>query len=206
MSEKKEVPIGILLFLIFVLLLDFVFLFFFVDSMVIVGNLSRFLVFSFNEILVWLDVLLVVLSLGIIPYGFAKRRNAARLYAFAFLSWVILRILMYITMTGDKLIGVLLFTMCILSLTYLLMSPVKRYFRTITMALVPPETKKEYTFGLYTLYSKLVQLKNGKTQLIYFFSKRKPKSGAPAIFPDGFEVQVSERSGLPYLKKAPNES
>ncbi len=202
MNEGKKVPAGIVAFLIFVVLVNCLFLFFFVDSFVFVGNLSRFLSFSYNELLVWLDVLLVVLSLGIIPFGFVKRKKEARLYAFVFLLYSVVRILMYITMTGEKLIGLLLFTFFICSLAYLLMTPVKRYFGIITMALVPSERATEYTYGLYTLYSKLVELKNGKTQLIYFFSKRKPKSGTPAIFPDGYEVQVSERSGLPYLKKA----
>jgi hypothetical protein len=201
MSERIKIPAGIVLFLILIVLLDFLFLFFFVDSLAFAGNLSLFLSFSLNEIMVWVDVLLTVLSLGIIPYGFVKRKNGARLYAFVVLSWSVFRILMYITMTGDKIIGLGLFIMLILALTYLLMSTVKKYFRTITIAIVPSERIKEYTYGLYTLYSTLVQLKNGKTQLIYFFSKQKPKRGTPAVFPEGFEVQISQRSGLPYLKK-----
>lgn len=202
MNEGKKIPAGIIGFLIFIVLVNCVFLFFFVDSLVFIGNLTRFLSFSYNEFLVWLDVILVVLSLGIIPYGFVKRKKGARLYALFFLTYSVVRILMYITMTGEKLSGLLLFTFFILSLTYLFMTTVKRYFGIITMALVPSERVTEYTYGLYTLYSKLVELRNGKTQLIYFFSKRKPKSGTPAVFPDGYEVQVSERSGLPYLKKA----
>ncbi|MBN1860044.1 MAG: hypothetical protein JW840_01130 [Candidatus Thermoplasmatota archaeon] len=69
------------------------------------------------------------------------------------------------------------------------------------MAIIPSETKTEFTYGLYTLYSELVRLKNGKNQVIYFFSKRKPKSGTPTLLPEGFDVEVSSRSGLPYLKK-----
>ncbi|MBN2599724.1 MAG: hypothetical protein JXA75_04210 [Candidatus Thermoplasmatota archaeon] len=68
---------------------------------------------------------------------------------------------------------------------------------------MPSETVTEYTYGLYTLYSKLVHLKNGKNQLIYFFSKNPPKSGTPTTLPQGYHVQVSDRSGLPYLKKDP---
>ncbi|KYK21809.1 hypothetical protein AYK25_07875 [Thermoplasmatales archaeon SM1-50] len=74
------------------------------------------------------------------------------------------------------------------------------------MAIVPSELIKEYTYGFYTLYSKLVRLKNGKNQIIYFFSKRKPKSGTPTTLPEGFEVEVSSRSGLPYLKKRQEHS
>jgi hypothetical protein len=104
-------------------------------------------------------------------------------------------------MTGEKLIGFLLLVLFVISMMYLLLSPVKRYFGRISEAIVPVEILKEYTYGLYTLYSELVHLKNGKNQIIYFFSKRKPKSGTPTTFPDGFQVEVSKRSGLPYLKK-----
>jgi hypothetical protein len=104
-------------------------------------------------------------------------------------------------MTGEKLIGFLLLVLFVISMMYLLSSPVKRYFRRISEAIVPVEILKEYTYGLYTLYTELVRLKNGKNQIIYFFSKRKPKSGTPTTLPDGFQVEISKRSGLPYLKK-----
>ena len=111
------------------------------------------------------------------------------------------RVIMYISMTGEKIIGFLLLVLFVILLMYLFMSPVKQYFGKISIAIVPSEIIREYTYGLYTLHSKLVRLKNGKNQIIYFFSKRKPKSGTPAVFPEGFTVEVSERSGLPYLKK-----
>jgi hypothetical protein len=149
----------------------------------------------------WIDVLLTTLSLVIIPYGFIKRKNWARIYALVFLSWSAFGAITYIVMTGEKIIRFLLFVMYILFVMYLLMSPVKRYFRKISMAIVPSEIMKEFKYGIYTLYSKLVRLKNGKIQIIYFFSKRKPKSGTPTVFPYGFEVEVNKRSGLPYLKK-----
>jgi len=38
---------------------------------------------------------------------------------------------------------------------------------------------------------------------IYFFSKRKPKSGKKMDdMPKGYKVGVNKRTGLPYLKKA----
>jgi hypothetical protein len=104
-------------------------------------------------------------------------------------------------MTGEKIIGFLLFVLFVLSIMYLLMTPVKKYFGIISMDIVPSDRRTEYTYGLYTLYSERVRLKNGKNQVIYFFSKKKPKSGTPASFPDGFKVEVSTRSGLPFLKK-----
>jgi hypothetical protein len=202
MIERKDVPIGIVLFLIFIIVLDIVFFFYLANSLMVVnGDITSFFLFSISSIVMWIDVLLVTLSLIIIPYGFAKRKNWARIYALVFLSWSVFRMVTYISMTGEKMIGFLLFVMFVISIIYLLMSSVKRYFGKISMAIVPVEILKEYTYGLYTLYSKLVRLKNGKNQIIYFFSKRTPKSGTPTTFPDGFQVEVSKRSGLPYLKK-----
>lgn len=58
-----------------------------------------------------------------------------------------------------------------------------------------------YTHGDYTLYKRDVQLKGGKMQTIYFFSKKTPKSGTPCELPMGYKVEVNKRTGLPYLKK-----
>ena len=58
-----------------------------------------------------------------------------------------------------------------------------------------------YTHEGWTLYCKDVKLKGGKIQTIYFFSKRRPKSGTPCNLPDGYKVEVNKRTGLPYLKK-----
>ncbi len=58
-----------------------------------------------------------------------------------------------------------------------------------------------YTHEGWTLYTRSVQLKGGKNQTIYFFSKREPKSGSPCELPTGYQVGVNKRTGLPYLKK-----
>jgi hypothetical protein len=202
MRGRKDFPIEIVLFIVFIIVLDAVYLFYLADSFLFTnGDLSTFLSVSLDSIVMWIDVFLIILSLIIIPYGFVKRKNWARLYAFVFLSWSIVRTIVYISMTGEKLIGFLLFVLFVISMMYLLSSPVKRYFGRISDAIVPVEIPKEYTYGLYTLYTELVHLKNGKNQIIYFFSKRKPKSGTPTTLPDGFQIEVSKRSGLPYLKK-----
>jgi len=63
-----------------------------------------------------------------------------------------------------------------------------------------------YTFGDYTLFSRDVVLKNDNgTQRIYFFAKSEPKSGEPALLPPGYRVQVSPRTGMPLLRKDPNQ-
>jgi hypothetical protein len=59
-----------------------------------------------------------------------------------------------------------------------------------------------FVFNGYTLFHKVVQLKNeGGKRTIYFFSKRKPKSGSMCAKPLGYHVGVNERTGLPFLKK-----
>jgi hypothetical protein len=55
----------------------------------------------------------------------------------------------------------------------------------------------------WKLYSRNVQLKGGKPQKIYFFSKRTPKSGTPCDMPEGYRVKEGRRagSGMPYVTK-----
>jgi hypothetical protein len=205
MSDRKEVPIGIILFLSFIIVFDAVFFFSLGNTLMAMnGDLATFLTFSQDNILMWIDVLFAILSLMVIPYGFLKRKKSARFFALVFLSYSTLRLLLFISMTGEKNIGFLLFALCVIALLYLFTTSVKNYFGTVTMAIVPVETAKGYTYGLYTLYTELVHLKNGKNQIIYFFSIRKPKSGTPTALPKGYLVEVSKRSGLPYLKKDPS--
>jgi len=54
--------------------------------------------------------------------------------------------------------------------------------------------------GGWKLYSREVKLKRGPKVTIYFFSKRKPKSGKQADMPPGRKVIVNKRTGLPFLK------
>ena len=59
-----------------------------------------------------------------------------------------------------------------------------------------------YTMGDYTLHKREVILKGGRTQTIYFFAKKIPKSGEPCDMPPGYEVGRNAKTGLPYLKRA----
>ena len=200
--ERKEYPIGIILFIIFIIVLDVAYLFYLVYYLMFVDDyLTTFLSFSIVSIVMWIDALFTTLSLVIIPYGFIKRRNWARIYTLVFLSWSAFGAIGYIVMTGEKTFRYLLFVIYVLFVMYLLMSTAKRYFGKIPIVIAPSKIMEAYKYRDYTLYAKLVRLKNGKIQIIYFFSKRKPKSGTPATLPYGFEVEVSKRSGLPYLKK-----
>jgi predicted flap endonuclease-1-like 5' DNA nuclease len=52
----------------------------------------------------------------------------------------------------------------------------------------------------YTLYRREVEGKAGARPL-YFFSKGEPKSGEPAQLPEGHEVGINKRTGLPFLRR-----
>lgn len=58
--------------------------------------------------------------------------------------------------------------------------------------------------GTYVLHTRDVELKGGRKQTIYFFSKKgnTPKSGNPCDLPGGKEVGINSRTGLPFLRNA----
>ncbi len=60
-----------------------------------------------------------------------------------------------------------------------------------------------YKQGDYTLYTREIDWKGtpGKKQTIYYFAKKIPETGTPCDIPDGYEVGVNKRTGLPYLKR-----
>jgi len=67
-----------------------------------------------------------------------------------------------------------------------------------------PEWKavdEPYKYGEYTLYTKEVMLRGKRKQRIYFFSKKQPEDATPCPLPEGYEVKVNEKTGLPLLKK-----
>ncbi|MDD5502304.1 MAG: hypothetical protein PHH26_02440 [Candidatus Thermoplasmatota archaeon] len=66
----------------------------------------------------------------------------------------------------------------------------------------PKEEPQIFKYGDYTLYSRDVKLKNGGVRTIYFFSKHEPKSGKQSPMPEGYEVGVNNKTGLPFLRKS----
>ena len=58
--------------------------------------------------------------------------------------------------------------------------------------------------GTYVLFTREVELKGGRKQRIYFFTKKgnTPKSGNPSELPSGKAVGINSRTGLPFLKNA----
>lgn len=58
--------------------------------------------------------------------------------------------------------------------------------------------------GSYILHKRDVELKGGRTQRIYFFTKKgnTPASGEPCEMPKDKKVGINKRTGLPYLANA----
>lgn len=53
----------------------------------------------------------------------------------------------------------------------------------------------------WMLYTRIVHLKGGRKQEIYFFTRKPPKSGVPCDMPEGQTVGVNSRTGIPCLKR-----
>ncbi|MEK9159469.1 MAG: hypothetical protein AAB383_01940 [Patescibacteria group bacterium] len=53
----------------------------------------------------------------------------------------------------------------------------------------------------YFLHGKMVTLRGGRKQQIYYFA-RKEKDDALDALPDGYKTTENKRTGLPMLKKA----
>jgi predicted flap endonuclease-1-like 5' DNA nuclease len=68
---------------------------------------------------------------------------------------------------------------------------------------VPPAkaAAPAYTQDGYTLYRRAIETKAGSRPL-YFFSKGQPTSGEAVALPEGHEVGVNGRTGLPFLRRA----
>ena len=61
--------------------------------------------------------------------------------------------------------------------------------------------KSQKTGDTYYLHTKMVTLRGGRTQQIYFFG-REVKDGALDEIPEGYETMENSRTGLPMLRKA----
>jgi hypothetical protein len=94
----------------------------------------------------------------------------------------------------------ILFNTCIIVLIILSISKVRSHFLDSSRK-TTSDISIGYRYGDYTLYSKIVKLKNGKLQVIYFFSKKKPKAGTPVNMPYGYKIDINKRTGLPFLKR-----
>ena len=69
---------------------------------------------------------------------------------------------------------------------------------------VPEQKQKEtktYRYGDYALYRKEIKVGPGKKRTIHFFSRTEPEDGGPVNLPEGYEVKVNKKTGVPYIRK-----
>jgi hypothetical protein len=68
----------------------------------------------------------------------------------------------------------------------------------------PEQKQKEikiYRFGDYALYRKEITVSPGKKRTIHFFSRTEPEDGEPVYLPEGYEVKMNKKTGVPYIRK-----
>lgn len=66
------------------------------------------------------------------------------------------------------------------------------------------EGKKDensFKVGEYTLYIKEIPKKGGGVRKMYFFSKKRRGDAKPCEKPEGYEVEINKKTGVPFLRK-----
>jgi hypothetical protein len=62
-----------------------------------------------------------------------------------------------------------------------------------------PSTHAPYMYKGYTLYTRETRKRNGKKTTLYFFSKEKPQFGSPSPLPNGYQIVINKKTGIPLL-------
>ena len=199
MFKYRDMPPGIFLFLI--LFLIFEIYYFFVDFLFIgLYPFHGYILESFQNIpyllvAIFLYVIFVY-ALYRITQGFIFREEWARKFAILFSIWASMWTVWAMLIGNRVLENFVFFAVYVAITAYLMSSYVKEYFVKINV----------FTYGPYTLYTRKIHLTNADRIIdIYFFSSHKPKSGTPCAMPEGYEVGVNQKTGMPYLQKIGKE-
>ena len=188
----KDIPWEILLFLLvlFVSTIYYFFYDFFTNGLFKhYGN--TFETLSMVEMFLLIILLSIIgINLFLILTGFIHREKWTRRFTMFFLICAALWPIWGLT-TGSNLMTNIVTLLIYLILILVISSKfIVKYFKNVI-----------FKIGDYTLYRLYVTLKSGMTLPIYFFSKRKPRSGETTLLPEGYRVYVNKRSKMPYLKK-----
>lgn len=65
----------------------------------------------------------------------------------------------------------------------------------------PLPADEPFTHGPYTLYHKVVETADGDQRDLYFFARAPPDDAAASELPDGYDVGVNERTGVPFVRE-----
>ncbi len=197
MKDIKDIPNGLIIIMFF----TFVFVAYYFYLLITQGPFDVLFSTSIMSSLMWIDVILTIILLFAISYGFLNAKNRSRLFTIFYFSWSAFWDIVMISARHEVIIRYLLFVVYVVIIMYLLMSHVKAYFGDIDTSLSIRKEETPYKYGEYKLYTKDVKLRSGKTQTIYFFSKRTLDSGRPCKKPDHLVVGINTKTGMPYLKK-----
>jgi hypothetical protein len=203
MEKIRNIPVGIKLFTVVLVLFI---IYYYVSQLIYplytdVITYSWFFSFTTLNILFWIDVILTIVLLYAVTIGFYKAKNWARLYAIFYLFLSSLGALLMIYFRWKIFEWYLYFVFYLILIMYLNMSNVKTYFKKSTNLGIPKRKERIYRHGEYTLYTIDVKLRSGKTQNIYFFSKKIPEHGIPCDKPNDYTVGINSKTGMPFLKK-----
>jgi len=193
--KDKEMPPGIFLFL--VLFLIFEIYFFFVDFLFFgLYPFHGYVLDSLQNIPYLLVAIFLFAILAFVLYkiiiGFVFREEWARKFAMLFCVWGSIWPVWAMLIGNRVFENFVFFVIYVAIILYLMTNYVKEYFEKV----------KIFTYGPYTLYTRKIHLVNADRIMdIYFFSRHTPKSGTPCAMPEGYEVCVNPRTGMPYLQK-----
>jgi hypothetical protein len=191
MNKVKNYPPGISIFVIFLISLEILYFYSFITQGLFkhYGYTLEGLTSIAHPVILIILFLATELSLVIVTYGFIMKKPWTRMYTMFFLIWASMWPVWGLIVNSLPLLHLTILGIYIIMMGYLMTESVKEFFIAI------------FRYGEWTLYKRFVELKSGKIILIHFFSKKIPKSGVPTHMPIGYEVMVSGRSEMPYLRK-----
>jgi hypothetical protein len=64
-----------------------------------------------------------------------------------------------------------------------------------------PSENEGFRYNDYTLYQKTIIINDEDKRTIHFFAKEPPETGKPAELPEGYEVKINRKTGVPYIRK-----
>ena len=191
MYKVKDLRVGVAVFLSVLLIAEIYFIvsFFTHGLFVRYGYSMGSLTFIPYLLVILLLLSAITISTILIFYGFFQRKEWTLIFSKLFVGWSM------IWPIWGILVGLNLAEQIVLLLIYIFL------ILLLNISLIKEHFVKVFRFGKYTLYKRDVELKSGKRLTIYFFSEGTPKSGTPTTMPEGYKVEVNERSKMPYLKK-----
>lgn len=145
MNKIKNYPLGISLFVIFLISLEIFYFYSFITQ-----GLFKHYGYTFGElttitqpmILIFL-FLLTELSLVIILYGFIMKRPWTRIYTIFFLIWASIWPIWGLIVNNIRILQLLILIIYILMITYLMTDTVKEYFKFVSRSSVKKDIKAE---------------------------------------------------------------